>query len=638
MSAITGIWYRDGKPALAETLQPAMDVLAHYGNDGSGVWTDENIGFGHQHFAITPESKFESQPYARDGLVITADARIDNRDELARHLRIEAKHLVTMPESEVILRAYEKWGQECAGYLLGDFAFAIWDENKRELFCARDHVGARPFYYYDDGNIFAFATEINGILAYADIAGEIDEGEIARFLIDGTISYYHRTRTFFKNLYKLRFAYQMVVNDSGVKLSPHWNPGTEPELQLSSEDEYAEMMIELLHDAVACRVRTDRKVGSHLTGGLDSSSVAVTAARQLRNQGRQLYPYSWSPPLAEGDKDPEYEQHRINAICEAEGLECRYLERTARDQAQMFWEDLATTTYISSAVERALQRDIQADGVHVMLTGWGGDEAVSFNGRGYPSDLLVKGRWLTLFKLYPSQRKVYSPLRYAGITRRLLRSSIIPLLPDVLYRQFSSYVEVQKPSIQLMSADFEQRISGKINPPEPLRRSIRGVHNSQIARWQDGHLTARIESWAKQGAKSGIVYSYPLLDKRLMEIAYRIPDYLFRHNQQDRYIFRLTIEKLISPALAWSDAKNEPGNLSVHERLGDEVYDEVMRDFFHESQGKENNPWVDVKALEAAIYEINALKKEDTRAILCALQCLTIWEHQQTRQNTKNFT
>jgi asparagine synthase (glutamine-hydrolysing) len=149
MSAIFGIYHLDGKPVAQDNVERMSEVLAHRGPDGSKIWLYENLGLGHRMLWTTPESLREILPLATaDGnLVITADARIDNRDELIRLLGLQNHQADTISDSELILTSYQKWGEQCPEKLLGDFAFAIWDARRQSFFCARDRFGVKPFYY-----------------------------------------------------------------------------------------------------------------------------------------------------------------------------------------------------------------------------------------------------------------------------------------------------------------------------------------------------------------------------------------------------------------------------------------------------------------------------------------------------------
>ena len=150
MSGIAGIYYLDGRPVEQAVVQRMLDCIAHRGPDGSGVWLDGSVGIAHRMLWTTPESLHEKLPLVNKTgeLAITADARIDNRDELFASLNFNGRPRETIADSELILAAYEKWGESCPERLLGDFAFAIWNGRKKKLFCARDPVGmgARQIY------------------------------------------------------------------------------------------------------------------------------------------------------------------------------------------------------------------------------------------------------------------------------------------------------------------------------------------------------------------------------------------------------------------------------------------------------------------------------------------------------------
>src|SRR6267142_1308347 len=165
MSAIVGFYGRDGQPVDRADLERMTASLAHRGPDAAGVWNNGPVGLGHRMLWTTPESLHEQLPLtSKSGdLVITADARIDNRDELITALGLAHWAHGEIPDSELILRAYEQWGEDSPKRLLGDFAFAIWDERRQTLFCARDHCGVKPFYYYQSARALLFASEIKAL-------------------------------------------------------------------------------------------------------------------------------------------------------------------------------------------------------------------------------------------------------------------------------------------------------------------------------------------------------------------------------------------------------------------------------------------------------------------------------------------
>jgi asparagine synthase (glutamine-hydrolysing) len=203
MSAIIGIFYLDGQPVTEAELNKMLESLAHRGSDGCGIWKDGATGLGHRMLWTTPESLHEQLPLVdRTGkLAIIADARIDNRDELIKLLGFTDRPSQQISDSQLILSAYEKWGEQCVGKLLGDFVFAIWDARKRSLFCGRDPLGIKHFYYYYlPGRAFVFASEIKGLLCLPFVPRQLDELSIAYHLLP---VYDDKSSTFYQGILRL---------------------------------------------------------------------------------------------------------------------------------------------------------------------------------------------------------------------------------------------------------------------------------------------------------------------------------------------------------------------------------------------------------------------------------------------------
>ncbi|NJK41363.1 MAG: hypothetical protein HC934_08430 [Acaryochloridaceae cyanobacterium SU_2_1] len=146
MSAIAGIFHRDHCPLQPQQLEEMIQALAHRGPQGCHSWLQGSIGLGHCLLWTTPESIHETLPLQQETLVITADVRLDNRPDLIDQLDLQDPDLSQLTDSQLILAAYQRWGKSCPAYLLGDFAFALWDGKQQQLFCARDHFGVKPFF------------------------------------------------------------------------------------------------------------------------------------------------------------------------------------------------------------------------------------------------------------------------------------------------------------------------------------------------------------------------------------------------------------------------------------------------------------------------------------------------------------
>ncbi|MFI5329494.1 MAG: asparagine synthetase B family protein [Desulfobaccales bacterium] len=277
MSGIVGFINQAGQPVERELLGRLTTSLAFRGPDDHGVWTEGHVGLGHTMLRTTLESEREQQPCSLDGKVwITADARIDGRADLIRELEGRGcTNLKNVPDVELILHAYQVWGDDCVQHLIGDFAFAIWDGPRRRLWCARDHLGVKPFFYADAGRSLVFSNTLNCIRRHPDISDRLNDLAIADFLLFDNNQ--DPATTTFADIQRLPAAHSLTWQPGGaVKVRRYWSLPQEGVVHYPRQRDYVERFQELLRQAVADRLRTD-KVGVLLSGGLDSPMVTAIA-------------------------------------------------------------------------------------------------------------------------------------------------------------------------------------------------------------------------------------------------------------------------------------------------------------------------------------------------------------------------
>lgn len=292
MSGIMGIYYLGDRPVDREDLGMMVETLAHRGPDGADIWIDNSVGFGHRMLWTTPESLLEKLPLANStgDLIITSDARIDNRDELISKLQLNNCASEKITDSQLILAAYEKWGEQSPEHLLGDFAFAIWDKRQQSVFCARDHLGVKPFYYYyQAGKAFIFASEIKALLCLQQVPRQLNEVRIADYL---TLTMEDRAITSYQDILRLPPAHSMVVSQSGMEIKSYWELDPHREIKMDSNEAYAEKFREIFTEAVRCRLRSAFPIASQLSGGLDSSAVTCVARDLLAEKIKLRYTQS----------------------------------------------------------------------------------------------------------------------------------------------------------------------------------------------------------------------------------------------------------------------------------------------------------------------------------------------------------
>lgn len=228
MSGIVGFLRRDGAPTSAGDLEPALAAMAARGGDARAVWTAGPVALGCLQRRTTPQSRRETLPY-RDGecgIVVVHDARLDNREELAITLGLRGTPLDAVTDGALLAAAWARWGERCPERLLGDFAFAIWDERTRALFCARDHLGTRFLCCHASPALFVCASAIKGVLAAPGVPSRLNLEKVADFLIDIVPD---SAATFYSDVVKLRPASRgssLRSSRTRAATSPSHSPST----------------------------------------------------------------------------------------------------------------------------------------------------------------------------------------------------------------------------------------------------------------------------------------------------------------------------------------------------------------------------------------------------------------------------
>ncbi len=296
MSAICGIYSRF-KNVSEYRLDAMMSGFERYRFDTSGFWKNEAIFLGNHFKQVTPGVD-EGKPVLSDSealLTITADAILDNRDDLLAALSIPREKR-DLSDAALILEAYKKWGSGCPEYLVGDFAFALWNERKKELFCSRDHTGKRTFYYCSASGVFAFSTLINPLFL-ADAADKaLNEVYIADFLTLPQVSHeIDPELTIYKSVFQLPPAHSMLITEKDVRKWQYWDIGKTSELRYPSDEEYEQAFLEIFGEAVRCRLRTANNAGIYMSSGLDSGAAACFAAPQLQKENKKLFAFTQVP-------------------------------------------------------------------------------------------------------------------------------------------------------------------------------------------------------------------------------------------------------------------------------------------------------------------------------------------------------
>jgi len=561
MSAIVGIYWRDGRPVDPAHIERMTQSLAHRGQDATGAWTNGSIGLGHRMLWTTPESLREQLPLSSKSgdLAITADARIDNREELIDRLGLTRWAHGEIADSELILHAYEKLGEDAPRHLRGDFAFAIWDERHQTLFCARDHSGVKPFYYYDgSGRSFLFASEIKALLALPEVPRRLNRMKVADYL---THDFEDRVGTFYRDVFRLPAGHSLTIRGRDSRLRPYAWLDSSREVRLGSDAEYAEAFREHLAEAVRCRLRSALPVGSLLSGGLDSSSIVGMARHLLEEAGQPLHTFSAVfPGLPPADLRRIDERAFVNAVHTMPGLTPHYVQADRvsplGDVDRVFWHGdepfLAPNLYMHWALYGAAHQQ----GVRTLLDGVDGDTTVC-HGLDYVSELARAGRMVTLGREVAAlaRRHRASPMRI------LWQFGLSPLVPAPLrqvWRAARGRFRAPGESDTVIHPAFAARLG--------LAHRIRAHHGNQGAPTRtarEGHcrgLTSPLLPYALEiGDKAAAAFSleprYPFCDRRLIEFCLALPPEQKLKDGWTRVVMRRAMDQMLPAEVCWRVGK-----------------------------------------------------------------------------------
>jgi asparagine synthase (glutamine-hydrolysing) len=375
MCGIAGI-VSAGRPVNAAAVALMTARMAHRGPDGEGLWLSEDgrVCLGHRRLAIIDRTPAGHQPMERGSTVLTFNGEIYNYLELRAELEAAGTAFRTRGDSEVVLAAYERWGEGCVERFNGMFAFALLDRRRRILFCARDRFGEKPLLFHAGSQAFAFASEYKALLALDGVATEIDSLALVRFLETPATGLDDGRATLFPAILQLLPAERMVVELDGLawRAERYWAP--RPDRSLAGLDiaAAASCFRDLLTDSVRLRLRSDVPVGSCLSGGLDSGTI-VGLARRLLGEGTDYHVFTGRFPDTPAD-----EWSRAGQVVEATAAISHVVEPGAAgflaDLADFVWANELPVGSTSQYAQYCVFRLAREAGVTVLLDGQGADE------------------------------------------------------------------------------------------------------------------------------------------------------------------------------------------------------------------------------------------------------------------------
>ncbi|MFN2408087.1 MAG: asparagine synthase-related protein [Pyrinomonadaceae bacterium] len=557
MSAIGAIFNFHNRPFGEEDLRDLTalgQALRRWGPDGGRFVTSDSLGVCYQAFNTTRESAFEEQPLvARDGRMLAADVRLDNREELfasTHHLLGATRERAT--DADYVMAAHARWGTEFPFHLVGEYAIVFYDPHARTMLLCRDHVGARPLYYHRDNDRVVVSSQLAPLLDVFDIPRDIDEEYVAGCMSRGPAI----GVTPYKHIHSVTPAHVLTVTQSGeLRERRYWQLDTEREIRLRNDEEYEEAFRFHLRNAVQAPLRTDRPVMIELSGGLDSSTIACVAADSIRKGETQSgrfdtvsYVYDESPTSDESSFIQRVEN---------------YLGRTGihvRDEDSSLFPppdqdlDIVTPNPIlcSFNYHEALCNLMRETGARVLLTGVGGDQVLGASYDPYPelADLLVLRKPLLLHRRLQLWGQTLNKPYYS----LLWHKTIVPVLPR---------------TVQPWCRQTAKRVPSWFNPEFVTRAGLREKELSPIdpfgfrlpsGRDQSVSYCSVIKNLSPCHRRelTSLDTSYPYMHRPLIEFLQAIPFEQLLRPGENRSLMRRALHDLVPEKILRRQTKGDP--------------------------------------------------------------------------------
>jgi asparagine synthase (glutamine-hydrolysing) len=550
MCGINGIAFssRSGRVVSREVLEAMRDVITHRGPDDEGLLIDGNVGLGHRRLSIVDVASGH-QPMTNEdaSLHITYNGEIYNHADYRESLEAKGHVYSTHCDTETILHLYEEHGSACVDYLRGMFAFAIWDQRKRELFIARDRLGVKPLYYVhtDDGSLF-FGSEIKTLLEARAVKPEINYAVLSDYLANHAPS---GEETLFRGVKRLLPGHVMTWRNGELSIRRYWDVDFSKDTDTRDDQTYIKQWSELFRESVRLRLMADVPLGMFLSGGIDSSAIAAVMSGMVSEPIK-----TFSVAFAEREAN-ELEYTRLVA----EAYKTNHHEIVVSPEQffaalpRLVWHEDEPLAHPSS-VALYFVSHLASQHVKVVLTGEGSDEMLAGYGR-YRRTIWNLAMGQRYNKFTPSVardtiRKQIERMMPGGRMRQKLMRTFLVLSPELESIYFDNFAVFPAPMQQHM---FTRETMDRIHSVDPYVELRRLLERTKDLSLLDGLLYADIKTYLhellmKQDQMSmatSIESRVPFLDHKLVEFTAKMPDTMKLRGGTTKYVLRESMKGVL---------------------------------------------------------------------------------------------
>jgi asparagine synthase (glutamine-hydrolysing) len=537
MCGISGIINKSGAVVNKEDIQLMNNLISHRGPDGEGFYICNSFAFGHRRLAILDLTSDGAQPmHWNNRLTIIYNGEIYNYLELKKELEEDGYSFRSRTDTEVVLAAYDKWGKKCVERFNGMWSFAIWDRISNIIFCSRDRFGVKPFYFFDNREKFVFGSEIKQCLMFMDRI-LADKDSVIDFVVTRFAD--HTENTFFKGVKKLPPGNSLVydLNSHSYCIEDYYHPDRKEEANKSKCTEFDE----LLYDSVALRLRSDVRVGTCLSGGLDSSTIAAIASMKYDSQQKFVAIHAKSTEKA-SDESHYARMVANNCSLDLNIIEPSYADFVSSVEEVVFCQE-EPFPGPSIFMQFFVMKKSKSMDCKVLLDGQGGDEILLGYEKYFPAVMISIFREKGLFRFFRSildAHKVNSKMSLKWLLYYFLGSICSSLRQAFLWRE-SSFVR----------KEFRKRFSFL----DLLARSYNDVFELQWTEISKTNLPILLRHEDKNSMWHSIEARLPFLDYRIVEKALGIHCEKKIYKGWTKHLLRKLSEKILPAEIAWRKSK-----------------------------------------------------------------------------------
>lgn len=555
MCGICGFYDLLGKNRISQDQLLSMrDMMIHRGPDDAGIYlsSDKRVGLAHRRLSIIDLSKAGHQPMCDDTkrFWISYNGEVYNYRELRFELEAKGYKFTSKTDTEVVLKSYVEWGAKCIEKFNGMWAFAIWDNNKKQLFVARDRFGIKPLYYWYEDSLFLFASEIKAILKSSVVDKILNNTSIIIYLESGLVDGIEDT--FFKGIKRLMPAHYMMISENNMQVKEYWSLNEERNEKKRNELEDIKRFRELFKDSVKLRLRSDVPIGTCLSGGLDSSSIVATIAEMSDQNIKTFSSYF--------DGKEYNESLFFNLVADRYDTD----KHIVRPKGDEFIKNLSKIIWFLEEPPRALGVypqwhvvELAHPHVKVLLDGQGGDEILAGYTPYYEYYLL--GRLKDVLKKH-SIKGLLNLFREDKLIRNIsgensLKKTLILYLAHLPFLSHFKQTVLRKTSI--IDRDF---YSNNV-PRKPIHKKLFTNELNNKLYWDvmRDSLPALLKYEDKIGMAFSIETRVPFLDYRLVEFIFSLPEQAKINRGWTKYILRKSIDSILPDEITWrKDKKGFP--------------------------------------------------------------------------------